>query len=44
MYVNPFWVGVAATLIAETFTLFVAAAVLTHKKKKALHACERKDR
>lgn len=33
MYVNPFWCGVAATILAE-FALLVVAAILAHYIEK----------
>lgn len=33
MYINPFWVGVAATILAEFFALVVVAAVHARRKK-----------
>jgi hypothetical protein len=33
MYINPFWAGVAATILAE-FVALIVAAVVMHAKKK----------
>lgn len=32
MYVNPFWAGVAATIIAEILAMFVTALIMTLRK------------
>lgn len=34
MYINPFWCGVLATIIAEIVVLFVAAIVAAVKRVK----------
>ena len=34
MYINPFWAGVLATIIAEIVGLFVAALVAAVKRVK----------
>lgn len=34
MYVNPFWMGVATTIIVEVVILVVAVAIGMHNDKK----------
>jgi len=34
MYVNPFWAGVAATILAEVAALIVAAIIKCANKKR----------
>ena len=34
MYSHPFWVGVAATILAELFALLAALIVIDAKKRK----------
>lgn len=34
MYVNPFWMGVATTIIVEVVILVVAVAISMHNDKK----------
>lgn len=34
MYINPFWVGVAATILAEIFALVVCTVVYERRKAK----------
>lgn len=34
MYINPFWAGVAATIIFEVLFIIVAAVIFTVKRKK----------
>lgn len=34
MYVNPFWMGVATTIIIEVVILVVAVAINMHNDKK----------
>lgn len=33
MYINPFWAGVAATILAEVAALIVVAVFMAAKKK-----------
>lgn len=33
MYIDPFWVGVAATILAEIFALVAVAIVASAKKR-----------
>lgn len=33
MYINPFWAGVGATIVAEIVVLIVAAVVTVVRKK-----------